>query len=107
MLWRSLGEPLIPGSVIHGGPGGPAQMGSQHQVTGGHTGATGAADRLIQVHLRLLKELLQLLCGEHHALLVHKFEERHALGAGDVARFNTCGTMTNQMTSLHMCSTVK
>ena len=67
-------------------------MGSQHYVTGGHTGAAAPAQWLVQVHLGLLKELLQLLRGEHQAVLFDKFVKGHTFGAWDVAWLDTCGT---------------
>lgn len=91
MLWRSLGEPLVPGPIVHRRPGRPAQMGSQHHVTGSHARTARPTQGLLQVHLRHLKKLLQLLSGQEHALIIKEPEERHALRARDVTRLDPWG----------------
>lgn len=90
MLWGGLGVPLVPGPVIHGRPRVATQVGSQHHVAGGHTRATGPGDGLAQVYPRRLEEPLELLCGKHHAVVIHEREERHAFGARNVAWLDTC-----------------
>lgn len=51
VLRWSLGEPLIPGSIVYRRPGRSAQMCGQDHVTGSYTRATGATEWLLKVHL--------------------------------------------------------
>lgn len=90
MFRRSSGEPLRPPSVVHRRPRVAAFLGRQHHVTRRHGRATQDTQGTAEVHASLGEPGLELLLGEEVARLGEEGVERHADGAGDVARLCVC-----------------
>lgn len=93
MFRSSLGEPLIPRSVVQAHVQMTAKMSGEGDVTGSYTRATGDPEGLLHVNTSLQEKLGKFLHRKFQTCcLVHEAGKRHVDRARDMPRFNVCDT---------------